>query len=587
MKEAPGRLSPLRMILIDRSFPWWYSSFKAVDVNVTNIWLYGSLSTSQFHIVRALCVDAVVENGVEPSTAFLKAASQSDAIFINGAVPRALEVNGLWNSPQGTRLRLVVHTESTRNRPRSPWKSLSTTLTHSEVGGVTSGVYTLFCHVTPRIVVRECVIIPHEQVQRSLRWILKSKEVGQLVKAPLEMPSCDEVKWYKAGIIHEAGLLPIGVMEVRVLTRFRHNQWVIRPLTQFERLLALDVPEHLIRELVGEHDREWLLASVHTPIKVLQCVADHFANLLRQPEECGGEQAMKRIASVASTVDLDVTVARTAKRRGSTQTHHSKEKGQLMMDQVGENRMMEDCAVDSELRIDDNAVATKSDDAEVRTALWMDKLHQGFTWTIGGEGVDKAVTILQGFFLRIWKRLVIRSFQEWLLARRLHRLVVSEDMLKDGWDCCRRANLAMWWSWEGGSRPFFWRWPPYYQSPIREGVTTWFSAQVKRWTLRQRRPKTPEILNLMREKIDVIRLKAYVEAGKIDSLMSFFDVPKGKDDIRMVYDGTKSGLNESLWAPWFPLPTADTLVRALEPGYFMADNDVGETRYGCGNVGIA
>lgn len=78
------------------------------------------------------------------------------------------------------------------------------------------------------------------------------------------------------------------------------------------------------------------------------------------------------------------------------------------------------------------------------------------------------------------------------------------------------------------------------------------------------------------KKLENIRVKGYVEKGHIDSLMPFFNVPKGKDDVRMVYDGSKSGLNECLWAPWFPLPTVDCLVRALQPGYSMADNDVGE-----------
>jgi hypothetical protein len=45
----------------------------------------------------------------------------------------------------------------------------------------------------------------------------------------------------------------------------------------------------------------------------------------------------------------------------------------------------------------------------------------------------------------------------------------------------------------------------------------------------------------------------------------------------MVYDGTRSGLNDVLWAPWFPLPTVTSHLRRLvEPGTFMADNDVGE-----------
>jgi hypothetical protein len=51
---------------------------------------------------------------------------------------------------------------------------------------------------------------------------------------------------------------------------------------------------------------------------------------------------------------------------------------------------------------------------------------------------------------------------------------------------------------------------------------------------------------------------------------------KGETDIRMVYNGTKSGLNDCLWEPWFPLPTIDTMLRSVTGGTWMSDNDVGE-----------
>lgn len=36
------------------------------------------------------------------------------------------------------------------------------------------------------------------------------------------------------------------------------------------------------------------------------------------------------------------------------------------------------------------------------------------------------------------------------------------------------------------------------------------------------------------------------------------------DEIRMVYDATKSGLNEAVWVPWFSLPTIDCQLRDVE-----------------------
>jgi hypothetical protein len=50
-------------------------------------------------------------------------------------------------------------------------------------------------------------------------------------------------------------------------------------------------------------------------------------------------------------------------------------------------------------------------------------------------------------------------------------------------------------------------------------------------------------------------------------LMHFFLVSKGDVDICMVYDGSKSGLNAAIWAPWFC---------TVLPGYWCADNDYSE-----------
>jgi len=67
-----------------------------------------------------------------------------------------------------------------------------------------------------------------------------------------------------------------------------------------------------------------------------------------------------------------------------------------------------------------------------------------------------------------------------------------------------------------------------------------------------------------------------VAPGLVTALMFFFDIQKGTDDIHMVYNGTASSLNDSLWCPWFLLPTVDSLLQCMEPGTFMCDNDIGE-----------
>jgi hypothetical protein len=84
---------------------------------------------------------------------------------------------------------------------------------------------------------------------------------------------------------------------------------------------------------------------------------------------------------------------------------------------------------------------------------------------------------------------------------------------------------------------------------------------------------------LVKDKVNAVLKKGYIvriSPTEVRSLMFMFDVPKGLDDLQMVYDGSNSGLNDSLWAPWFSLPTVETMTRALLPGYWCADNDYGE-----------
>jgi hypothetical protein len=92
----------------------------------------------------------------------------------------------------------------------------------------------------------------------------------------------------------------------------------------------------------------------------------------------------------------------------------------------------------------------------------------------------------------------------------------------------------------------------------------------------QRDETNPAQKRMMKEKIDDVPFRRYVESVLVSALTSFFDVMKGEYDIRMVFNGPLSGLNVALWALWFCLPNATTHMRIVEPGTFMADVDIGE-----------
>ena len=80
----------------------------------------------------------------------------------------------------------------------------------------------------------------------------------------------------------------------------------------------------------------------------------------------------------------------------------------------------------------------------------------------------------------------------------------------------------------------------------------------------------------MKAKLEKVRRKRYIAPGYVVSLTAFFAVPKGENDIRMVYDGTVSGLNDSLWVPTFSMSNLNTHLRFVEHSTFMGDLYVGE-----------
>jgi hypothetical protein len=81
---------------------------------------------------------------------------------------------------------------------------------------------------------------------------------------------------------------------------------------------------------------------------------------------------------------------------------------------------------------------------------------------------------------------------------------------------------------------------------------------------------------LMRAKVVQVRKRGYILPGQVIRGTHYFCVNKGLDDIRMVYNGTSCSLNEVLWAPRFGLPTVKHTLRALLPGYFQCNLDMGE-----------
>ena len=87
--------------------------------------------------------------------------------------------------------------------------------------------------------------------------------------------------------------------------------------------------------------------------------------------------------------------------------------------------------------------------------------------------------------------------------------------------------------------------------------------------------KDPTTKKQLESKISKLRKYGYVALRVMKSVLDVFTVPKA-DDIRPVYNGASSGLNDAIWAPWFGLPTVLSQLRGIQPGTYMGDTDVGE-----------
>ena len=128
-----------------------------------------------------------------------------------------------------------------------------------------------------------------------------------------------------------------------------------------------------------------------------------------------------------------------------------------------------------------------------------------------------------------------------------------------------------------GCSPFFWNWPTEYQEEVWDGQPHYrVSCLGKPFRVPQQDPKSEWDGELVVKKIVPVRKRRYLDIGHVLSLIHYFYVPKGEDDVRIVYNGTGSALNDTLWTPHFGLPNVCHTAWSLVPGYFQCDLDIGE-----------
>ena len=257
----------------------------------------------------------------------------------------------------------------------------------------------------------------------------------------------------------------------------------------------------------------------------------------------------------------------------------------------------------------------KHDDAEVPLHIWERHLVETRPVKFGPmpEGWGESLQVMRGLLLRRWRRNILRSFSRYRRARLPRSLTEFEEPftlvtwqhgkyswgpggrarykeqtqrinlhpgttldVEAGRDCVRRAAGATWWEWAFGSRLMFWNWPDKTRTWARSGQPHFLVKDLPRFKKAQKKPANERDRKMVANKIEKVRAKGYIAPGEVKSLTHFFYVPKGESDIRMVYNGTSSGLNDCLFAPHFGLPVIRHAVRGLLPGYHQADIDIAE-----------
>ena len=245
--------------------------------------------------------------------------------------------------------------------------------------------------------------------------------------------------------------------------------------------------------------------------------------------------------------------------------------------------------------------AVKPDDAEAEDRIWNQRLFH--VCELGKYNHEIHAPLMNLFreraIMKWYYRNIYKSFRSYLnneygedfvhqhlqvikfrksskRKRSSEKLTQFKQDLVAGREILFRCCNSSFWEWKKGSRLIFWRWPKEFRREARDGSEVYIKDKLPNYTKKQNWTKIHSEKKAMIKKLHKVQERGYVIPGHVSSLTGFFCVPKGSDDIRMVYDATKCGLNDSVWAPNFAMPTVDSSLRAMEVTTWCGDIDLGE-----------
>ena len=103
-----------------------------------------------------------------------------------------------------------------------------------------------------------------------------------------------------------------------------------------------------------------------------------------------------------------------------------------------------------------------------------------------------------------------------------------------------------------------------FQREARDGTCLCDLGELPKYWGVQRYPSPKREKLQLVDKVRKVISRGYLEDGFVQSLTGYFSVPKGDDDIRVIYDATQCALKDRLWAPNFILPTVDSVLRSVD-----------------------
>ena len=490
------------------------------------------------------------------------------------------------------------------------WIASQTELHHAVLGGVTNASYRLWS--VSRGLTTTVVYEPPQGLPTTLNQVLIPQT---------ELDSVERFKWVKRPAMHQLNT-GMGILNwsdrfesVIAPSVFRLPSWLQRKMTTHELASALDFPTTRI-DVMTTQELEGL-TKTELPGKIFVAALEQL-RVTSERTYSKAESDRKRRLGIAAFAAQPMGKRRRGLIEDNAAQTGSPENEVPTFETVDEQYDEEDVeasletsretmwALHENMRASETQEemgdtqgfstvtdkAVKADDAAIPLHLWNDRIAKGLqemrsanneTFPYDFTEVNDRLRFQEGLDgfrklgLFVWKRNVRRSFWKWFNKFGIHR-AEREAMRRDGMKACAKADQCSWWNWDKGSAIFFWRWPPDYQETARIGVMPYFDKEPPRNQDRQPDYQDETVREMVKAKLQIVIDKGYIEIvdlEAVEAMMYMFHVPKGSD-IRMVYDGSKSGLNDALWAPWFALPTIDSMARWVVAGSWLADNDYGE-----------